>query len=294
MVKYRLPVREDLGREKMASYMLITSLYNEEDNVDGLFDSVEGQVKPPDLWMIIDDGSTDETQRKLLKRSKSSGLNLRMWRGSRKPKPDYDTIGRAIRQALLTLDEGIYESFGYFCLLGADSRVRPEYFSEVIRRMENDPGMGMASGIVVTASGREETRSDIPRGSGSSTKARVWRSLPREDLPDFDIDAFYTAKTRIMGLETRRFADLEVFQTRPTTISNPYRKGQLMAIHRYNPIIVAAHSLRMLIRGGNPLSLVMGYARGLRGKRIEDDDIRAYFGRRIILDLLRNFLSRRI
>jgi hypothetical protein len=187
----------------------------------------------------------------------------------------------------MSLDEETYNAFDYYCILDADSRIAPPYYSEIISRMENDPELGMTSGIVVTADGRERTRSHIPRGSGSATRASVWRSLRREDLPDFDIDAFFTAKARIMGLETKMYGDIEVYQNRPTTISSPYRKGRLMAIHWYNPIIVAAHAIRIFISGGNPIPLIRGYVQGLKGKRIEDEDVKAYFGRRFILDFFR-------
>ena len=220
----------------MVRYLLITCLYNEEDNVDGLFDSVEKQVLSPGLWLVIDDGSTDSTHDRIVKRARITPLDIKIWGGDRKAEPDYDTIGLAIRKAMLTLDEETYEGFDYFCLLGADSRVGPDYFFRITDRMENDLELGMTSGVVVTRTGKEKTRQDIPRGSGSSTRATVWRSIRREDIPDFDIDAFYTAKTRIMGLKTRMFDDLEVFQTRPTTTLSPYRKGQLMAIHWYNPV----------------------------------------------------------
>jgi len=280
-------VLEGPEREIMASYLLVTCLYNEEDNVDGLFDSIEEQVLPPGLWLVIDDGSTDGTYDRIAQRSRMTPLAIKVWRGDRKAEPDYDTIGLAIRKALLTLDEETYGGFEYFCLLGADSRVGPDYFSSITDRMESDLELGMASGVVVTRTGREKTRPDIPRGSGSSTRASVWRSISREDIPDFDIDAFYTAKTRIMGLKTRMFDDLEVFQTRPTTTLSPYRKGQLMAIHWYNPIVVAAHAVRIILGGSSPIPLIVGYAQGLRGKRIQDDDVKRYFGRRIVLDLIR-------
>jgi hypothetical protein len=65
-----------------------------------------------------------------------------------------------------------------------------------------------------------------------------------------------------------------------------------MAIHWYNPTIVVAHALRMLLRGGNPWPMIRGYAEGLRGKRIEDDDVKKYFGRRILVDILRSSLIR--
>ena len=271
-------------------YLLISNLYNEEANVNDLFYCVESQTRPPNLWLIIDDGSTDRTHRLLLKRAKRTPLKVRIWSGRLKRMPNYDTIGVSVRKALLSLSETTYASFDYYCVLDADSRITPGYFSELLDRMERDPKLGMASGIVWVHNKTELTRSDLARGSGRATKGLIWRSVDREDLPDVVSDAFFNAKTKMLGSTSKMFDDLRVCQTRPTTQRTPggrTRKGRLMAMFWYNPLILVYHAIVGLLDGQSPLPIVRGYMTGLRGKRIRDPDVKVYFGRRMIPDLIK-------
>ncbi|WP_235045477.1 glycosyltransferase family 2 protein [Methylophaga lonarensis] len=43
------------------SYLLISPCRNESEYMRQTLDSVVNQTVPPDLWVIVDDGSTDET-----------------------------------------------------------------------------------------------------------------------------------------------------------------------------------------------------------------------------------------
>jgi len=275
-------------------YLLISNLYNEEKNVEELFETVEAQTKPPDLWLIVDDGSTDRTYVLLTKRAKTTPLNVRIWRGRIKRKPDYDTIGISIRKALLSLDEETYVSFDYYCVLDADSRVGPDYFQVLLSRMDSDPTIGMASGAVYFGDKIERTRNDLARGSGRATKAQIWRSVPRERMPDVVSDAFFNAKTKMMGYSCKMYDDLRIVQRRPTrqlTSPGEYRKGKLMAMFWYNPAIVMIKAFLTLLSGRNPVPLLRGYASGLSGPRIQDADVRAYFGHRVLSEILRRRLE---
>jgi hypothetical protein len=271
-------------------YLLISNLYNEEENVEGLFDTVEAQVHRPGLWLIVDDGSTDRTFQALTERSLRTTLPVRIWRGPRKESPDYDTIGAAIRNALLSLEPAEYRGFDYYCHLDADSRVFPEYFRDLLDRMDRDSTLGMASGTVWFGGSMERTRRDLARGTGRATKAVVWLSVERERLPDFVSDAFFNAKTAMMGYRSTVFGDLKIRQTRRTGVPTLRRKGELMAIHRYNPLLVIGHALKALWRGQSPIPMILAYSRGLKGRRMNDPEVAKYFQRRMVLKALRWFL----
>ncbi len=280
----------------MVRYLLISNLYNEEANVNGLFDCVESQTLPPALWLIVDDGSTDGTHSLLLKRASSTRLKVQVWTAPPKPRPDHDSIGLSIKGALHSLDPDVYRSFDYYCVLDADSRIGPTYFDQLLSRMEASPGLGMASGVVWTKEGAEATRSDLARGSGRATRAKIWLSVPIDDMPNVASDAFFNAKTKMMGFSSAMFNDLRVIQDRPTRQMTPagrYRRGRLMAMFGYNPVVVLGHALLTLLRKQSPLPLIRGYLHGLRGPRIGDPSVRAYFGRRMIIDWAREKLSRR-
>jgi glycosyltransferase involved in cell wall biosynthesis len=272
-------------------YLLISNLYNEEENVEALFDTVEAQNLPPSLWLIVNDGSTDSTGVILARRQKMTRLNIEVWTGTRKEKPDYDSIGVSIKKALHSIPLADYEAFDYVCVLDADSRVGPDYFRELLLRMEANRDVGMASGTVWLDGGPERSRKDLARGSGRATRGEIWRSVQIDDLPDVVSDAFFNAKTKMMGFFSVRYPDLRVEEERPTTqmtLAGRRRRGRLMAIFWYNPLVLAFHCFSLALRGKNPVPMVAGYVEGLRGKRIDDEEVKEYFSRRMILDSLRH------
>ncbi len=280
----------------MARYLLISNLYNEEANVNTLFDCVESQTLPPALWLIVDDGSTDGTHDLLLKRTSSTPLKVQVWTAPSKAKPDHDSIGFSIKAALRSLGPDVYHIFDYYCVLDADSRIAPTYFEQLLSRMEDSPKLGMASGVIWTKDGVEATRSDLARGSGRATRAKIWLSVPIDDMPNVASDAFFNAKTKMMGFSSSMFSDLRVVEDRPTRQMTPagrYRRGRLMAMFWYNPVVVLGHGLLILFKKQNPLPLIRGYVHGMRGPRIGDPSVRAYFGRRMMIDWAKEKLSRR-
>jgi hypothetical protein len=271
-------------------YLLISNLYNEEDQVEGLFDTIEAQTLHPAMWLLINDGSLDSTGEILERRRRETRLNVTVWAAPRRDMPDYDSIGIPIREALHSLPTSLYEGFEYFCVLDADSRLEPGYFQELLSRMDTDHRIGMASGTIWVGGKPERTRRDLARGSGRATKGGIWRSVGIEDLPDVVSDAFFNAKTKMMGFSSVMYPDLKVEQGRPTTqmtVAGTHRRGRLMAMFWYSPLILAAHCLELALRGKNPAPMIAGYAEGLRGKRIEDQSVKAYFSRRNVLDSLR-------
>ena len=56
----------DRSLDETFSYLLISPCRNEADYMRRTLDSVIAQELPPSLWLIIDDGSTDDTP-KILK-----------------------------------------------------------------------------------------------------------------------------------------------------------------------------------------------------------------------------------
>jgi glycosyltransferase involved in cell wall biosynthesis len=106
-------------------------------------ETVTAQREPPALWVIVDDGSTDETH-EILRDWASCFDYIRIVtrpdRGSRKVGPGvidafyagYDTIGP--------------KEFDYICKLDLDLELPPRYFTILMDKMEADPRLGTSSG----------------------------------------------------------------------------------------------------------------------------------------------------
>ncbi|MCB9897840.1 MAG: glycosyltransferase family 2 protein [Planctomycetes bacterium] len=106
-------------------------------------DSVLAQTVPPDLWVVVDDGSTDETPA-ILAEFCAKHPNLRVVRrddrGRRSVGPG---VIEAFYAGLETVD---LAGFDFLCKLDMDLDVPPRYFEILLARMAADPRLGTCSG----------------------------------------------------------------------------------------------------------------------------------------------------
>ena len=124
-------------------YCVITPCRDEAAHAQRTLDSVLGQTRTPDLWVIVDDGSTDATPAILDEYAASHPLIRvlrRPDRGVRKVGPG---VIDAFYAGLETID---LSEFDYLCKLDLDLDLPPRYFEILLHRMEATPRIGTASG----------------------------------------------------------------------------------------------------------------------------------------------------
>jgi glycosyltransferase involved in cell wall biosynthesis len=106
-------------------------------------DSVAAQTVRPALWVVVDDGSTDETPGILEEYcSRLPWLRVvrRTDRGGRAVGPG---VIEAFYQGLETVE---LDDFDYLCKLDMDLDLPPRYFELLMLRMEREPRLGTCSG----------------------------------------------------------------------------------------------------------------------------------------------------
>lgn len=107
--------------------------------------TVTGQTIPPTRWIIVDDGSTDDTPRILAEAARQHSfieVVRREDRGERK-------VGPGVIEAFYSgLERLNLDDYDYVCKLDADLEVPPGYFERLIQEMEADPQLGTVSGKV--------------------------------------------------------------------------------------------------------------------------------------------------
>lgn len=124
------------------NYLLITAAYNEAQLIEKTIQSVTSQRKPPDKWIIVDDGSTDETASiigeylhqfrfiELIKREKEVGR-------------DFASKVFAINYGLKEIDLNEYDFVG---ILDADVSFEPDYYFSLLEEFQRRPKLGIAGG----------------------------------------------------------------------------------------------------------------------------------------------------
>ena len=124
-------------------YALVTPCRDEAKYARRTLESVVNQTVPPAAWVIVDDGSKDQTPAILAEyAAKYPYIKIirRADRGDRK-------LGGGVIDAFYTgydtIDPG---DFDYVCKFDLDLDLPPAYFATLMGRMEADPRIGTASG----------------------------------------------------------------------------------------------------------------------------------------------------
>ena len=124
-------------------FILISPCRDEAKHARKTLDSVIAQGVCPTLWVIVDDGSTDNTPAILAEyAAKHDFIRVvrREDRGSRAVGPG---VIDAFYAGLETIDVAEFE---YLCKLDLDLDLPPRYFEILMQRMEADPRLGTCSG----------------------------------------------------------------------------------------------------------------------------------------------------
>jgi poly-beta-1,6-N-acetyl-D-glucosamine synthase len=124
-------------------YLLVSPCRDEGQFLRRTLDSVAEQSVKPALWVIVDDGSTDQTPAILEEyASKLPYLRVvkRTDRGRRQVGPG---VIDAFYAGLDTVD---LKDFDYVCKLDVDLALSQRYFELLMERMEHNPRIGTSSG----------------------------------------------------------------------------------------------------------------------------------------------------
>lgn len=145
-MQYSLPPRssdEFADASRARRYLLISPCRDEAQYIRRTLDSVAAQTVQPALWIVVDDGSTDETPQILedyARRLPYLRVVRRVDRGGRK-------VGPGVIEAFYAgLETVRLEDFDYVCKLDMDLELPVGYFEVLMQRMEANPRIGTTSG----------------------------------------------------------------------------------------------------------------------------------------------------
>lgn len=124
-------------------YCLISPVRNEAKFIRRTLDSVLAQSIQPAKWIIVDDGSTDETPEVLKEYSAQFDWITIISRKNRGFRKVGAGVIEAFNDGYATIDPDDYE---YVCKLDMDLDLPPRYFEILIERMEANERLGTCSG----------------------------------------------------------------------------------------------------------------------------------------------------
>jgi biofilm PGA synthesis N-glycosyltransferase PgaC len=124
-------------------YCLITPCRDEAQYARRTIESVLRQTVRPTLWVIVDDGSKDQTPQILAEYAAKYPFIRVVTRSDRGMRQLGGGVIEAFEDGYATINPG---DFDYLCKFDLDLDLPPNYFEQMMWRMEQDPRIGTCSG----------------------------------------------------------------------------------------------------------------------------------------------------
>jgi len=297
--------------------LLISPVHNEEAYLELVAEAVERQTRPPALWVVVDDGSTDGTPELLAQLAKRIDF-LKVVNAAEvaKASPTRPTKDRLVTAAEarafnLGLNSVAWQSFDYIAKLDGDTELPRDYFERLLDEFERDPGLGLAGGVYADPDPQEDgeawkvipipTEHHVP-GTLKCYSLACLQAIGgiQERLGWDTIDETYA---RMRGFRTRAFPDLIARHHRPYasadgTLRGRARHGQCAYIVHFTLPWVTLRAFKLARtrpRGLSGVAFLYGYVRSAarRVRRVEDPAFRN-FVRRELRARTRDELVRRL
>ncbi len=267
---------------KAVSYCIVTPVRNEEEHFGRTIDSVVSQTIRPARWIIVDDGSTDNTGRIADEAVKHHDWITVVHRKDRGTRRAGDGVMEAFNAGLRALGE---ESWQYLVKLDGDVSFEPNYFERCFGEFAADAHLGIGGGLICNVTNGSlvpESKFDPPfhvRGATKIYKYECWQAIGGL-VPAVGWDTVDEMKANMLGWHTRTFPELRIVHHRQAGAaygewSNWVKNGQANYFMGYHPLFMLLKCISRLFKrpfGIAALGLSVGFWGSYLERRRQVDD----------------------
>jgi poly-beta-1,6-N-acetyl-D-glucosamine synthase len=271
-----------------ARYIVITPVRNEQEHLPETIQSLAAQTITPALWILIDDGSSDDTGRIIDDAARKLPWLQAVHRAD-----------RGFRQAGGGVIEAFYDgynrigdrSWDYLVKLDGDLSFDPDYFERCLKYFDAAPRLGIGGGTVCQSDdGKLVTESAVDpnfhvRGATKIYRAACWKAVGGLlRAPGWDtVDEF---KANMLGWQTRTFPDIKLVHHRTSGDAygqwhNWTKNGLANYVAGYHPLFMLAKCFKrafdkppFIVATGLWLGFCSGYWK--RVPQVPDRDVVRY------------------
>ena len=236
-------------------YVLITPVYNEEELVGRVIESVIAQTITPKKWLIVDDDSTDRTG-DIIKKYEREYDFIEYYPVQRTGIQNY--YSRRTEVFLMGFEKLKQMEFDFLAALDADLSMEPTYYESILREFDQNPKLGIASGVYINyVNGHLQkiVRDHISTPGGLQMFNRTcYESIGGyKPLKYGGDDSLMDIRARMKGWQTRSFPQYTAIHWRPigsrlvnNVLMAKFKQGFAEYCLGTHPIFMLAKSLRRI------------------------------------------------
>lgn len=272
--------------------LIISPMHNEAEHIEGVARALAAQTRPPSLWVVVNDNSTDATGEIAARLAEEIDF---MKVVSTPASSDVDSADRlAVALEARAFNRGLaavgdISDFTHVGKLDGDVELGPDYFEQILAEFDADPELGIAGGWILECKGGEwrptPSAPEHVRGALKLWSAECFAAIGGI-VERLGWDGIDETLARMHGYKTRSFRAAEARHFRETgsadgRLRGHVRWGEAHWILGHGVLWTAARSAkvaRIRPRGASGAAYLYGYARAaaLRVPRVEIDGYRKF------------------
>lgn len=268
----------------MASYkknlVIVTPVKNEEKNLNKLYESVTMNSRKPDYWVIINNESTDNSSliiEKFIEKNNIKIIHLKYSDIVSEYKLGFK-YSRIVNFGFEYVMKNL--NYDYVGILDADVFPEFNYFEEILKLLENEPTIGISSGICFDFNGKY----DGERKSAVRGNCRIWTAKCFNDAGYIigpSADTLSLGLAEIKGYKPVALDNIKC-EIRPMGEKSKWKYYGFSACYRGVPIPIACIKFfRVSYHNGlrNAFDYIFGYFENLFFKRekLKNKELTEYF-----------------
>jgi len=274
--------------ENNIKYIIITPAYNEADYIEQTIEGVLAQSVLPYKWVIVDDGSTDDTAKIIQQYAEKHKWIRYIYRTRESGQSYYRSNVYAIMAGYEQVKKTDYD---FLAILDADISLPKDYYERIFDRFSRDEKLGVASGVYQDlVNGRLRK---VLNDRRSTPKAiQIFRKECFEQIGGYvplkygGEDTCSCIMARMKGWKSWSFPELTVVHNKPVGTGHAGNMLKIRFRHGLNEYGLATHPLFMIVKSlrrcikerpfiSGGLARIAGFLYGycLREKRSIPDDM---------------------
>ena len=287
-----------------SNYLLITPCKNEQDSLPALIESVLSQSFKPILWVIINDGSNDNSRSIMSSYTKNnSWIKILDLHGRRRDSfYRYAEVCRNGFDYILKYAKNLNVNYNFIGLVDADIILEANVYELLINTLKNNDKIGLVSGGIYYKSKYGIT---LEKNKEIFGTPRLWKKQCFLDSGGYLLvntpDVVSSVKCMLSGWDIKQVTSAIAIQTRPTFSADGLFKGwigngQSQYKIGFNPLHAFLKSIKLLFKYPNykGIAYFYGYFSSYIKKidRIDDIDVLEYNSKTRFKNEWKNFIFR--